>query len=134
MNNESVFNKNVFETSNKLQQKANDKLHQAACRAFDAKFRNELCNAVQLVILEGGKLGVGNYDCYCPEGCLLRFYGFSGAERPLASVIHKLYPRFTYDQHCEFQSAFDNGPQPHDSIYLSPERALGLLYRKRFIK
>lgn len=103
------------------------KLKERASRAFDATFRDRLANAVTRFLLTGGRINtviatMYDKDCRCPEGCLTL------SNHPPCSDMSNWFG-FTANQHADFQVAFDGN---HDSG--TPEAALGLLYRKRFIK
>lgn len=103
----------------------NKELRTRASRAFDAKFRDRLANAVQGWILGGGeirKAPLNNLNCRCPEGCLTK------SNYPGPSTMQVFFG-FSHDQHFNFQCAFDSGIDNY-----TPESALGLLYRQRFIK
>lgn len=114
-----------------------NELRERASKAFDAEFRDRLCNAVQVHILNEGRVRPSVIEhaqtsiiehvqnCKCPQGCL---FESEHLNYPLSIMVQSKFG-FKWEQHFTFQSAFDDGCDNE-----TPEAALGLLYRKRFIK
>lgn len=99
-----------------------------ASQAFDAEFRDELANAVQLALLRGLDVAAGQASCHCPLGCLLPMLTQNN-RRPGSVSVRKKYTRFSYRHFRSFIGAFDAHLDDN-----TPEAALGLLYRERLVK
>lgn len=106
------------------------KLKERASNAFDLNFRDKMQNAVLCFILNNGKIATvissctynSDKQCKCPEGCL-----FENLSYPCFDTMDLF--GFSKHQHYSFQLAFDTGIDSD-----TPEAALGLLYRNKFIK
>lgn len=100
-------------------------LKERALGGFNVKFRDVLCNAVQVYVLNGWKICSAiqkTTESKCPEGCL-----FKEKQYPIPYTVQKYYG-FKWSQHYSFQEAFDKGLDDG-----TPEAALGLLYRNKFV-
>jgi hypothetical protein len=94
-----------------------------ACKAFTPEFRAALADACQR---EFHRIGV----CYCPQAALVK----GTHSMPSTSAVSEWCSLNGFEEcsdqrtHYHFQFAFDNG---YD--FGTPESALGLLYRERFV-
>jgi hypothetical protein len=98
-------------------------MRQRASKAFTPKFRAALADACQR---EFHRIGA----CYCPQAALMQ-----RCRNPSAEVVEIWCRRNGFKscarvmRHHDFQQAFDFG---YD--FATPESALGLCYRQRFVR
>jgi hypothetical protein len=99
-------------------------LRERASNAFSPLFRAALADACQR---EFRRVGA----CYCPQAALMGLEGRNPDAHGVAVWCH--YSGFescaSGRLHLDFQEAFDKGDDRD-----TPESALGLLYRQRFVR
>lgn len=113
----------------------NNRLVTRAKNAFTPAFKRLLEDSVLCFINSGGKIKTikDAYtvdNCRCPFGCLPNLSPFPSSrfcEQYFAAK--RTFPAFTAQQIHGFINSFDIGED-----YGTPESALGLLYRKKFIE